>query len=88
MYEEKLLTERDKAEIEAERAAVIAAQVAAQTAIQTATHATSPSAQEARRAEPKSEGPRVADDRTKRSDKTVDKEPGLIDRFFFNGSSR
>jgi len=96
MYKEKLLTERDKAEIEAERAAVIAAQVAAQvaaqataqTAIQTATQATSPSAQEARRAEPKSEGPRVADDRTKRSDKTADKEPGLIDRFFFNGSSR
>ncbi len=98
MYKEKLLTERDKAEIEAERAervAVTAAQVGAQSATQSATQSNiqinTQVAQEAKRAEPKAEDPRVADDRTKRSEKTektVDKEPGLIERIFFNGSSR
>ena len=80
MYKEKLLSEKDRAEIEAERVAAQAAQIALE------------AKRADQRVEQKIDDPKLMDDKTRRGDKsvdkTVDKEPSLIDRLFFNGSSK
>ena len=72
MYKEKLLSEKDRAEIEAERASAQSA-LAAQVAL------------EAKKAEPKIE---ARGDAKAEDPRATDKESSFFDRLFFNGSSK